>query len=110
MMKISPLVLEIVLHYYHVVEDYPFGSDSSGMSEVINDLVIQGILKKCADPGDSRPQIKYVITPRGQAYVALLEAVPFPEMVWMTNEQKREYQRHGPCSCCSLKVDEDEAV
>lgn len=90
----SPIKIEIILHYYHAVDDYRGGDFSAPVvSEALNDFISVGILTQLDDPAP-----EYAITEKGRAYVEALMGVPFPVNVWMSPAEKEAYVR--PTSLC----------
>jgi len=75
----SPLGIEIMLHYYCSIGPYgrEYGngqcsSDAPAVGEIHQELVSHGLL----NPG-------HTITERGVAYIGFLEDVPWPVIKWV---------------------------
>lgn len=78
MKTITPLTLEIILHYYAHARDYREGDFSApAVREVVDCLISEGMLDNDADP--EHPS-RFRITEKGRFYIDFLRAVPFPVM------------------------------
>jgi hypothetical protein len=82
----SPLQIEIVLHYYYSPEDWRDGEWNDELREMIRDLAETMALIEI-DPRSHpiglgyRPGT-YRITERGRVYVEALKAMPIPIQTW----------------------------
>lgn len=85
----SPLQLEILLHYYACANDFRDGDFTApAVSEAIEDFRCKdGLL--CAG-GDGNHGPTYQLTPRGRVFVDALCALPLPEQVWVMPAQAKE--------------------
>ena len=79
----TPLEIEIMLHYYSRGDDY---KNLSGpvVKETIEKFVGSGMLKKSSDGWDQYGKA-HEITPMGQAYVEALMKIRLPVMQWKVN-------------------------
>ncbi len=83
----TPLEIEIILHYYCSAEDYRNGDHSApavkcALNRFLEDglLVHEGFNVERFD--DGRIRARYKVTDRALTYIAALESVPFPNQVW----------------------------
>lgn len=77
---VSPLCLQIVLHYAIHFTDFRDGDFSApAVRDLLNWLHQEGVI----DPMLPNSHIKYVITDKGRAYVEFLIQMPFPVAKWV---------------------------
>ena len=77
----TPLQIEMLLHYYSRADDYRDGDFSApAVREALEGFKRDELL--AADQADP-PRTCYVITERGRVYVEALRAVPMPERRWV---------------------------
>lgn len=72
--KLSPLELEVILHYYYSPE--PFSRLSSAYFEAILKFIRNGILRKREEI--SSHGAEYEITEKGHFFLNMLTETPFP--------------------------------
>lgn len=77
--KMSPLQIEIVMHYYCCTDDYR-GADFSApaVRESIDWMRGDGGLLE----ESNRSTVNYQLTERGRVYVEALQSVPLPIQTW----------------------------
>lgn len=79
----SPLKIQIMLHYYALADDFRNGDFSApAVIEALETFVRQGMLRATAF-GRQRGEPAYKITDKGRAYVEALKAVPLPVSRWV---------------------------
>lgn len=87
----SPLQIEIMLHYHCQSGDHElFRSNKSAWSRFGEDLVRADLLRK-ADPHEGREE-KFTITPKGRAYIEKLCSIPPPKekIIYVFEEPKKD--------------------
>lgn len=83
--KLSPAMLDVILHYYTTRTDFPgavrgIGRDiSSAHRDAVNWAVEYELLKKCEDVS---VDVAWTISDRGIAFVSILLSTPLPIMSW----------------------------
>jgi len=82
----TPLEIEILLHYYYSGEDFRKGDFSAPAVRAAIDLfqVLDGGSLLTKDPCDMEKN--YTITDRGRAYVNALCSMPLPVSKWVMPE------------------------
>ncbi len=81
MRAMTPLQIEMLLHYYSRADDYRDGDFSApAVQEALEGFKRDELL--AADQAGP-PRTCYVITERGRVYVEALRAVPMPERRWV---------------------------
>lgn len=76
----TPLELEILLHYYSRAIDYREGDfSSSAVEEAICKFINEGMLE---DRKADDPKWKYKMTHKGYFFIDYIRNVPLPEMYW----------------------------
>jgi hypothetical protein len=73
----TPLQIEIMLHYYARTEDYRFGDFSAPTVKEAIEVFCRGDMLNFTNKADY-PNAAYVITEKGRAYVDYLRSVPLP--------------------------------
>lgn len=83
----TPLELQIVIHYYGCADDFRGGDFSPpAVREAIDWMTRAGLLRKRGD-GDDPGESTYLIDARGRAYVEALCQTPLPEQRWVVPSQ-----------------------
>lgn len=87
----TPLEIEIVLHYYCSHTDYGRDkgggncpSDAPAVVEALGDLVRSGLIELSGSL--LAPEPRYLIADRGSAYVEFLKEMPLPVSKWVMPE------------------------
>lgn len=75
-MSMTPIKLEILLHYFACSEPYP-RSSAPAVQDAVHFLVIKDLL---ATGNDDQP---FYVTERGAAYIKHLLTIPFPVKQWI---------------------------
>lgn len=76
----SPLEIDMMLHYYSRANDYREGDFSApAVAKTIAYFTKEGLIAE----SPQRAAAKYFITERGRAYVEFLKAVPLPISKWV---------------------------
>lgn len=83
--EMTPLELQIVIHYYVRADDFPRG-DFPAVREAIDWMTRAGLLRKRGD-GDEAGESTYLIDARGRAFVEALCQAPLPEQRWVVPSQ-----------------------
>jgi hypothetical protein len=83
---VTPLGIEIMLHYYCRADDYPRQEFPAVGTELAN-LVGAGVLARGPHPKlrDHEPT-RFHLTEGGEVYVEALKAVPLPVRKWVMPE------------------------
>ena len=78
----TPLEIEILLHYYCTRSDYRNGDFSA---PAVRDAIdaFNGDLSLLCREETLQPERTYKVTERGEAYIKFLCALPLPVCVWM---------------------------
>lgn len=85
----TPLEIEIVLHYYSSAGDFRDGDFSApAVREAITWMQNEDILQ--ADAPGTRA---YELAPRGRAFVDALMALPLPTQMWVMPTDTRRHRR-----------------
>ena len=84
----SPLEIQIALHYHCVREDYPNPSFPAQQS-VIQSFLTNGFLTKLPD-GKDHHNMTYFPTEKLNVFCKALCAVPEPQQVWVIPTLERE--------------------
>ncbi len=79
----SPLQINILLHYHAHVDDYCGKHFSSAAKEFIEEFLRNGMLRENTK-SDQYSRL-YELSDRGKAYVRALMEVPLPQCVWRIN-------------------------
>ena len=87
----TPLEIDIILHYYAIAEDYRGGDHSApAVGEAIKRFISADMLRPATpNPEDRLLAVRppaYVVTERGRIYVEALQAVPLPIQKWVMPE------------------------
>lgn len=77
---LTPLHLEIVLHYYARAEDM-VNLDAPAVQGYAMHLISEGILQS----GSKHEGCSLTVTPKGAFWLMSLLSVPFPEQIWKIN-------------------------
>jgi len=85
-MKMTPLKIEILLHYYSKSGDYP-NLDAPAVAMAIEELCTEGILYKRLE-FNSEKERKIGFTQDALAvYITELLSIPLPKQVWVIPEK-----------------------
>lgn len=77
----TPLQIEMLLHYYSRADDYRDGDFSApAVREALEGFKRDELLEE--DKADT-PRTCYVITERGRVYIEAIRAIPLPERRWV---------------------------
>jgi hypothetical protein len=77
----TPLEMEILLHYYCRADDYRDGDFSApAVRAAVDWFKTEELLR--TDPRET-PRTCYVLTERGKVYVEALQKVPLPQHRWV---------------------------
>ena len=79
----TPLQIEILLHYYAKPTDYPY-MDPTSQQEAFK-FFIKNRLLVTIDP--TTHGATYIITDKGNAYINALRKMPLPVSVWIIPDQ-----------------------
>lgn len=84
----TPLGIEILLHYYCRADDYRNGDHSEpAVRELLEYFVSDGLLDFNGFGVERFPngavKARYSVTPRARMYVEFLQDVPFPTQKWL---------------------------
>lgn len=79
----SPLEIEILLHYYCIGGEYRDGDHSApAVRDALDSFVeVDGLLTRITE---SDLTIRHEITARGRAHVEALKSLPLPIQIWVT--------------------------
>ena len=74
-MSMTPIKLEILLHYFACSGPYP-RSSAPAVQDAITYLITHDLLERCAEQ-------PYDVTEKGAAYIKHLLSIPFPVKQWI---------------------------
>lgn len=74
----SPLKIEILLHYYAKADEYDGDMNAPAVREAISEFVRDGML----EPADRQYGRSYRATAKANHFIAHICDLPLPEMVW----------------------------
>ena len=80
MFTVTPLHLEIVMHYYTNGDDIP-NLNAPAVREYLEDLKLSGMIEDIRQ--DAVARRSYRTTERGRVWLNYLLTVPFPEQAWV---------------------------
>ena len=85
----SPLIINIILHYYARANDFREGDLSApAVGDAVSFLLEEQIIDHNTAGEGKIPYQKYKITERGEAYVKKIKAIGFPVQKWVYEDEE----------------------
>lgn len=82
----TPLQLEVLMHYYVKPSYHPQGSDDGLYSEAHDIFLIEGILVET----EWNDEVSFKLTEKGDWFVKHILALPFPSVTFTIEKENRD--------------------